>query len=331
MEKIDFVLPWVDGGDPEWLREKAKYDGTVLTGNEAERFRDWDQLRYWFRGVEKFAPWVNKIHFVTCGHVPEWLNLDHPKLNWVRHEDYIPREYLPVFSSIPIELNLHRIDGLSENFVFFNDDLFLIDHVKPTDFFRGGLPCSSPGLAITGQVKVSYAGILYACYSFMNRHFDSRQVMKKQFHKFLHPANGLQRNILTLLLMPYCTKFFPGFYFPHAPNAYLKKTLRTVWDADPEALHETCTHRFRSYTDLAQNIFLWWQWCTGQVVPRNIRKFISYLTVRSPDDELKRTITEAPTPVVIINDDKDVDFEWKKSVINGAFDIVLGEKSSFEK
>lgn len=331
MEKIDFVVPWVDGGDPEWLREKAKYSGTALTGNGVERFRDWDQLKYWFRGVETFAPWVNKIHFITCGHVPEWLNLDHPKLNWVRHEDYIPKEYLPVFSCNPIELNLHRIEGLSEQFVYFNDDLFLIDHIKPTDFFRSGLPCSSPGLAVTGMVSQTYSGILYACYSFINKHFDSRQVMKKQFFKFLHPANGLKRNALTLLLMPYCLEFFPGLYSSHAPNAFLKETFKEIWEADPDALHKTCTHRFRTSEDLAQNIFLWWQWCKGQVVPFNARHFSTYLTVLSPDEELVDTITKHPTPVVIINDDKDADFERKKAVINGAFDMILGKKSSFEK
>lgn len=331
METIDFVLPWVDSSDPEWIRDKAKYADTALTGNGAERFRDWDQLRYWFRGVEQFAPWVNKIHFITCGHVPDWLNLDHPKLNWVRHEDYIPKEYLPVFSCNPIELNLHRIEGLAEKFVYFNDDIFLIDHVKPSDFFRNELPCSSPGLAITGKVTHTYAGILYSCYCFINKHFDSRQVMKQQLGKFLHPANGLKRNLLTLLLMPYCTEFFPGLYTTHAPNAYLKQTLQEVWEADPEALHETCTHRFRTSSDLAQNIFLWWQWCSGRVVPHNSRKLNTYLTVLSEDEQLIHTITKHPTPIVNINDDKDADFEQKKAVINGAFDIALGKKSSFEK
>ena len=66
MEKIDFIMTWVDGADPEWLKEKAKYDGTTITtANSEVRYRDWDNLQYWFRSVEKYAPWVNKIHFVT--------------------------------------------------------------------------------------------------------------------------------------------------------------------------------------------------------------------------------------------------------------------------
>lgn len=82
-----------------------------------ERFREWNNLRYWFRGVERFAPWVRKVHFVTEGHVPEWLNLHHPKLNVVRHSDYIHERYLPTFSSRPMQISLHNIPDLTGHFV----------------------------------------------------------------------------------------------------------------------------------------------------------------------------------------------------------------------
>ena len=122
MNEIDFVLPWVDGSDTDWIRERNHYLGIKEENVETSRFRDWENLQYWFRGVEKFAPWVRRIYFVTWGHVPKWLNTAHPKLTVVRHEDYIPAEYLPTFSSHPIELNLHRIKGLSDRFVYFNDE-----------------------------------------------------------------------------------------------------------------------------------------------------------------------------------------------------------------
>ena len=96
---IDFVLIWVDGNDPKWKKEYMKYAPTAQGDKGEIRFRDWENLRYWFRGVEKFAPWVNKIHFVTCGHIPNWLNLNAPKLNFVKHSDYIPASYLPTFNS----------------------------------------------------------------------------------------------------------------------------------------------------------------------------------------------------------------------------------------
>ena len=93
-EEIDFVITWVDGGDKAWQREKACYDPAAGTDDGEERYRDWDLLKYWFRGVEKYAPWVRKIHFLTWGHIPEWLDTSNKKIHIVNHKDYIPKEYL---------------------------------------------------------------------------------------------------------------------------------------------------------------------------------------------------------------------------------------------
>ena len=76
-EKIDFVVLWVDGEDPEWQREKARFEPEYETSaSSINRYRDWDLMRYWFRGVEKYAPWVNRIFFVTSGQIPEWLKAE---------------------------------------------------------------------------------------------------------------------------------------------------------------------------------------------------------------------------------------------------------------
>ena len=112
METIDFVIPWVDGEDPQWKAEKAGYekawspkgvalDETVSIGdaNADCRYRELGCLRFWFRGVEQFAPWVNRVFFVTCGQRPSWLNVNHPKLVLVNHRDFIPEKYLPTFCS----------------------------------------------------------------------------------------------------------------------------------------------------------------------------------------------------------------------------------------
>ena len=99
---IDFVIPWVDGSDPAWIKEKQLYSNNIQKEDDGReiRFRDWGTLKYWFRGVERYAPWVRKIHFVTWGHLPEWLNTNTPKLHIVNHRDYIPAEYLPTFNSM---------------------------------------------------------------------------------------------------------------------------------------------------------------------------------------------------------------------------------------
>ena len=78
---IDFVVTWVDGNDPAWQKERIQYRADKTTDIDAARYRDMETLKYWFRAVEKYAPWVNKIHFVTWGCIilrdlisvmPEW-------------------------------------------------------------------------------------------------------------------------------------------------------------------------------------------------------------------------------------------------------------------
>ena len=143
-EKIDFVIPWVDGRDPEWQRRKAACTGEALSDGREERYRDWDVMRYWFRAVETYTPWVNRIFFICDQKPPEWLNTGHAQLRVIRHEDYIPTSYLPTFSSHPIEHNLHRIPGLSEKFVYFNDDMFLLQPLESSFFFSERAP-AGPG------------------------------------------------------------------------------------------------------------------------------------------------------------------------------------------
>ena len=175
MSKIDFVIPWVDGSDPNWITEKNRYieeDGDKRN----QRFRDWHLLKYWFRGVEKNAPWVNRIHFITWGHIPAWLNTNHERLSVVFHEDYIPHKYLPTFNANTIELNLHRIKNLCQKFVYFNDDIFIIKKIKQADFFFKERPCSMAGLGIPGGLEEKiYNNILLNNNRILNKHFMQKK------------------------------------------------------------------------------------------------------------------------------------------------------------
>ena len=224
---IDFVVLWVDGNDPVWQAEKAKYQGRTLDdSNSANRFRDWGLMPYWFRAVEKFAPWVRKVHFVTCGHVPQWLQLEHPKLHWVKHSDYINAEYLPTFSSHPIELNLHRIEGLSEKFVYFNDDMFLLAPAKEEDFFVNGLPRGYAVLNPPTADKHGIATIIMNNLGVIAEHFDFKTQFKAHLGKWFHPIYGLQ-NLRTCLLLPW--RRYVGFLDLHLPSPFLKSTFQEVW------------------------------------------------------------------------------------------------------
>ena len=138
---VDVVVTWVDGRDPAWnqarLDRLAGLSGTATTRESSgrARFVSRDELRYAFRSIHLFAPWVRKIHLVTAGQVPEWLDTTHPQVAVVAHEAILPADALPTFNSHAIESALHRLPDLAEHFVYLNDDFFLGRPLGPEAFF----------------------------------------------------------------------------------------------------------------------------------------------------------------------------------------------------
>ncbi|XP_054648157.1 N-acetylglucosamine-1-phosphotransferase subunits alpha/beta-like isoform X6 [Dunckerocampus dactyliophorus] len=111
--------------------EKATRD--VLTAN---RFEDNDALRHSLRSVEKFAPWVRHIFVVTNGQIPFWLDLSNPRVSVVTHKEIFQNQsHLPTFSSGAIESHLHRIRGISQKFIYLNDDIMLGKDIWLDDFY----------------------------------------------------------------------------------------------------------------------------------------------------------------------------------------------------
>lgn len=338
-QKIDFVILWVDGNDPEWKKQKDNYFqqcfGNTKDENGDNRFREWDQLKYWFRGVEKNAPWVNKIHFVTWGHLPKWLNTAHPKLHIVRHEEIIPNQFLPVFSSHAIEICINRIKGLSERFVYFNDDLFLLAPVPETMYFQDGLPrCDA---SLHPFPTNAPAGHFYSCINLqnmnlINRNFSCCEVIRKHWRRFIHPTYGYYRNKSTLLYLPWRRRYFPFFIPSHSPSPFLKSVFDEVWEKEEKALLNTCGHRFRSYDDVNQYLFTYWQICEGRFFPTNPDAYFTYTHVSGDLDRICQIIMNPDKPSICINDNvKDWDiFIDSKEKINRAFDTLFPKKCSFE-
>jgi len=330
MDKIDFVVTWVDGNDPEWLAERAKYmPKKENSGNSENRFRDWGLMRYWFRGVEKFAPWVNHIYFITWGHVPEWLNLEHEKLKIVKHSDYIPAEYLPTFNSNVIELNLHRIPELSEQFVLFNDDMFLLDHVTEKDFFRKGLPCDTARLSYlhSAEIRDVFPHTILNCTTIINKHFIKREVLRKNWLKFFSLQYGMDciRNILHLTF-----KNFSSFYDLHLPTSHLKSTFFEVWNQEACVLKECGIHRFRTQEDVMHWLMKYWRFCKGEFMPRSV-KWGRCFEIGN-DDCMCDAIRKQMYKACCLNDSyTDIDFAHYKELLVDAFETVLPEKSKFEK
>lgn len=330
MDKIDFVVTWVNANDPKWLSEKQKYSANKENDDTKIRYRDWDNLKYWFRGVEKYAPWVNKIYFVTYGHLPDWLNTNNNKLVIVNHKDYIPKKYLPTFNSNTLEMFLHKIPNLSENFVYFNDDMFLTDYTKKTDFFVKNLPCDS--LALTAIVpsgqKAGFDHCLLSNMNFINRHFKMKTVIMKNLFKWFNLKYGTSQ-IRTLLLLPWNN--FPGIKISHLPVSYKKQSFSTVWKLEPELLIETASDRFRNNFHVNHWIFQNWQQITGNFYPRNI-KFGKMFSISDNNKELINAIIKHKYKCLCINDDYGLkNFDKVKSEIIEALEYILPDKSTFEK
>ena len=332
-QDIDIVVLWVDGSDPAWLAQKAQYQPPVSKeSNAVNRYRDWGLMRYWFRAIEKFAPWARKIHFVTWGHVPEFLNLDAPKLHVVRHDEFIPAEYLPTFNANTIEMNIHRIPGLAEHFIYFNDDIFLLQPHEPEDFFRNGLPCacSSEHPWITRDLSLGYhigSNDLYV----VNKHFPKPEMMRRHGKKFYSRHYRWQDNIRTLVFQLFLRHWFVGFAMPHAAAAYLKKTFEEVWAAEPQLLHETSLHKFRTAIDVNQWLCLWWQVAGGNFAPYVVDN-VQDIPTPSRMEALCRTIENQEHKMLCMGDpDWDVDFDALSAALQHAFEKILPEKCAYEK
>lgn len=336
VEEIDFVIPWVDGSDPLWRAKKDQFLGTSTSDDREQRYRDWGLLPYWFRGVEKFAPWVRKIWFICDQEPPTWLNRNHKKLVIVHHEDYLPEEYRPAFSANPIELNLHRIEGLSEKFVYFNDDTFLISPVKDSYFFKNGLPCDSAVMNPVPTDVIAKNGNgtrLFTYYQttveYLNRDYDLHTVVKKHPLQWLHPCYGKDalRN-LVLLAWPR----FVGFAEDHMPNAYLKKSFEKAWKDDFDILDFSSRHHIRDDWDVNQWLIRIRQLAEGDFVPRKRQKDCNY-NIHEDKEDMHQMIRKQSRSMICLNDTADLtenEFHLLQKKLISDFDYILPDASEFE-
>ena len=331
---IDIVVPWVDANDPEWRKEKNKYalhEGkSNLTDDSDVRYRDWDTIKYLMRGIDLYMPWVDRVFFITWGHLPEWLNPDADKLVIVNHSDYIPKEYLPTFCSHTIELNMHRIPDLSEQFIYFNDDLLVLRPLKEKDFFLNGLPRDYALLnPLISTHRFSVQDIALTDIEVINDHFVKKDVIRKNFFKWFNPIYG-KALFRSLCLMPWPK--IAGLFTKHQCNAFLKSTFYEVWEKEFELLDLTCRHKFRTRRDVNQWVIRYWQLASGKFIP--IRPFGKLYGVKNDNTDLFRAIDKNIDKTLCINDngiEQIEDFEKTKKELIEHLERKFPQKSHFEK
>ncbi|MCD8038171.1 MAG: Stealth CR1 domain-containing protein [Lachnospiraceae bacterium] len=334
-DAIDIVIPWVDGSDEKWKAQKeeafhaAKAD---MASDSSIRFESWGNLRYWFRAVEKFMPWFNRIVFVTWGHLPSFLNTRNPRLKIVKHSDYIPEKYLPTFNSNTIEMNYHRIADLEENFILFNDDFFPLQPIEETYFFKNNRVCDEAVEGVVVPVKEDDSTLMTRYVqinnlSIINKYFNKREVQKKNHDKWYCEDYGelLERTIS----MSYWDNFM-GIRDPHLPSALKKSTLARLWDLEYEALDRASRNRFRHHNDISQWLIRYWQLCEGDFEPRRTQGKFYVVDIKNCND-IAQVIRKQSQKMIGINENcTEEEFRTIREKINRAFEEILPEKSSFE-
>ncbi len=245
--EIDLVYLWVDSGDPEWLVKKnewlVKDEKTPANSAVAKdcQFVSNDELRYSLRSVELFAPWVRRIHIVTDDQVPEWLDTSHPKIHMVSHRDIMPADILPTFNSSAMEFYLQNIEGLSEHFIFANDDMLFAKPVTPGFFFDGE---GRPIVRLKEEKVKKHASFsLYA-----NMLLRMQGLVRKHFGR--------------------CTTLAPH----HNIDAYTRTMCIECRKEFEQAIAATSANRFRTREDMHRSVIGYYALATGRAVLRKVSR-----------------------------------------------------------
>ena len=342
--KIDFVLPWVDGSDKDWQKIKSTYENnkvSVSDGSNNARFRDMDTLKYVLRSIENNCPWYHKIHIITCGQIPSWLDVSHPKINLVTHEElYFKKEHLPIFSSSSIEMNLSNLKEASEKIVYLNDDMIINNPLDKERFFIEGKPVDFLTHGLLPRNKLF--GVLKNIDSWINslknniNLINDKHRIKNLPSKFLFDSSYQFTDKLLNLLLKYFWKKYFWFEHWHHPQPYLKSTLKEVYTAFSKPMLACSSNKFRSNNDLTQYLYRYWHLAKGEFVPRKFNDgLINNITSKEVlKNMLKKTETNKQINFVCFNDSvhlSDIDFDDVKDNLTQYLNTKFSSKASFEK
>ncbi|WP_455099220.1 Stealth CR1 domain-containing protein [Prevotella histicola] len=336
---IDFVVMWVDGNDLSWQDKMLSYKGTSEQSNPT-RFRDWNIFKYWFRSIERFAPWVHRVFLITDNQIPSWININYSKLKIIDHKDFIPAEYLPTFNSHTIELNIHRIEGLSEHFVVFNDDTFINAPITPEYYFKNGLPCDAPFEHIFTprcyfpEVDMWGINIIEFCDTqVVNAHFNRKEVTKANPKGWYGSYLGWKYRLQAYIIRLFGRTEFQHFYSPHNERPFLKSIFEEAWKEEGRMLCNSCT-RFRENVSLNLYFMRYWQLASNKFYPENsiMQKQVVQLATSSLS-LLESKLNDANIKSLCVNDSSLCDYEdymQAKPLVRNLFEKKLPHKSSFE-
>lgn len=229
IEPIDVVYTWVDSGDPKWRSSYQEYKELIPEGaahpssRDLARYTSRDELKYSLRSLEMNVPWVRNIYVVSAGQVPDWLKTSHSKIRVIDHQEIFssPDDCLPTFNSHAIETQISRIEGLSEHFIYVNDDIFFGRPLSPNLFYTG-----------SGLLRYSLA--------------------KAHFYEASNPQLAVN------LAAKQNEELIRGKYgrttalkFRHVAHPQLRTVHRMILEKFPESVEATARHKFRHADDIS--------------------------------------------------------------------------------
>lgn len=308
---VDYVFTYVTMNDPKWVEQYNKYvdkEHINRETNSKERFTAYDDmLRFKFRCIEHNTKKLNGVvHMIVSNkeQIPEWL--DTSKVNIVYHEEFIPKELLPTFNSNTIEIFLHDIFGLSEKFLYSNDDFFVLREIKPNELFfeRGDKK----------QIKI---------------HVD---ISKSQSLTHIYEKGWKNASDLAISNTRLKNSLFKKYLFEvqHVHKPMFRSIYKNLYETHKQILYNSCT-RFRNNENIAHYFYYYWMFYNK----KTMRPTYTFLCCRFKTfpKMVKRLKNDKRLKFICINDDENTtkkEYDFCLDTLKTQFPY-LKNKSIFEK
>lgn len=282
---IDYAVPMVFHHDKLWqedYRKVRQYDENDLVN--FVRFRSWGTERLLVQCIRKFMPFVRTIYIILARESQKQAWMDEEDVQVVYHHDFIPERYLPTFNSATIEMFLHRIPGISDRFLYGNDDMFPLSTLSESDFFEGNTPC-----------------------------LHHEEKLFPEHPNIFHLAS---RNGLNFVAKEF-DKQYTGTWLKggHSITPMLKSTWEYLWKRGGSEIEDSIS-AFRESKNFYQWICPWWHHFSGNYVDKVPKRV--YVSTRNSVDDVVKAVSADNAGIVCINDNECVEdyMEYGNAVKN---------------
>ncbi|KAL0228465.1 hypothetical protein RCL1_004608 [Eukaryota sp. TZLM3-RCL] len=198
-DAVDVVYCYVNGSDKFWETALGIYHQINPGFNKSSQWRDTRELMFSMRSVLKHVKFIHHFYIVVAAptQIPAWLNAEHPFITFIYHSEIFPDpSHLPTFSSLAIESNIWRIPGLTNNFLYLNDDFFVSRDVPKQYFFTA----EKKGLVhiekwwYPNPNSNYYHNYIYVASQYLKNHFGiGRETIAGTYRTPLHAPKLLNR------------------------------------------------------------------------------------------------------------------------------------------